>query len=262
MTGEDAMRQVAPSPVADEEPIPIIGEEMLHQGRVDLEAGMSFIPPVTLLMMAACIAVFARQAIIGGLDNVGRVIATGAMHRAEVLEGQVWRLVSAGFMHAGADHLTGNMLMLFVLGMACEHAFGHSGFLFLYVAACFTGSLLTMISDAPTVGASGAIFGLAGAIIAMMYVHRRRIEMRDHRVGIVLAIWSVYTLVLGQFSPIVSNSCHLGGLMGGLALGAILPPAILTNRAEFARRPGTRVMGAVAVAVFLSTAWCFILVLR
>ena len=49
----------------------------------------------------------------------------------------------------------------------------------------------------PTVGASGAIFGLAGAVISLMYVHRKRIELRDHRVGIVLAIWSIYTLVLG-----------------------------------------------------------------
>ena len=70
-------------------------------------------------------------------------------------------------------------------------------------------------------------------------MNRQRIELRDHRVGIVLAIWSIYTLVLGFLSPIVSNSCHLGGLVGGLILGALLPPAILADRTELARRPTT-----------------------
>ena len=68
-------------------------------------------------------------------------------------------------------------------------------------------------------GASGAIFGLAGAIMSLIYVHRKKIELAIIG-GIVLAIWSIYTLVLGAMSPIVSNSCHLGGLVGGLILGA------------------------------------------
>ena len=213
-------------PTADgEDDIPVISEEMLHQERVDLEAGMSVFPRVTVCLMLACILVFVRQSLIGGLANVGRVIDTGAMHRDEVLQGQLWRLVSAGFMHGSVDHLVGNLLMLFILGMACEHAFGTQSFLFLYVVACITGSLLSMYSETPAVGASGAIFGLAGAIIALVFVHRKRIELRDHRVGVVLAIWSIYTLVLGAMSPIVSNSCHLGGLLGGLILGAVLPPA-------------------------------------
>ena len=215
---EEPVGPVAPntdlSAADEDEEIPVISEEMLHEERVDLEAGMSIFPRVTIVLMLACILVFVRQSMIGGLANIGRVIDTGAMHRDEVLQGQVWRLVSAGFMHGGVDHLVGNMLMLFVLGMACEHAFGHQSFLFLYVVACITGSLLAMISEPPTVGASGAIFGLAGAVIALIYVHRKRIELRDHRVGIVLAIWSIYTLALGAVSPIVSNSCHLGGPPG------------------------------------------------
>ena len=214
-----------PASGEDDDEIPVIGEEMLHQERIDLEAGMSVFPRVTVVLMLACILVFVRQIMIGGLANIGRVIDTGAMHRDEVLQGELWRLVSGGFMHAGVDHLVGNLFMLFILGMACEHAFGAQSFLFLYVAACISGSLLAMTSQVPTVGASGAIFGLAGAIISLVYVHRKRIELRDHRVGIVLAIWSIYTLVLGALSPIVANSCHLGGLVGGLILGAVyLPP--------------------------------------
>ena len=96
----------------------------------------------------------------------------------------------------------------------------------------------------------------------MMYVNRERIELRDHRVGFVLAIWSIYTLVLGFLSPIVSNSCHLGGLLGGLILGALLPPAILTDRAELARRPTSRLQSTFALAALIASAVFFVPCLR
>ena len=231
---------------------------MLDHERIDLEAGMRVLPPATVTLIIACVAVYIRQVWIGGLDNEGRVIATGAMHRPEVVRGELWRLVSAAFMHANAEHLVGNVVMLFILGMACEHAFGLGPFLFLYVVACVTGSLAVTISAAPTVGASGAIFGLAGAIVALILVHRRRIELRDHRLGIVLAIWATYTLGLGALSPIVSNSCHMGGLAGGLALGAILPPALLSDRAEPAGRAMTSVQTCLAIVVLLGSAIFFL----
>ena len=102
--------------------------------------------------------------------------------------------------------------MLFILGMACEHAFGRGPFLFLYVSACVTGSLLTMTTTTPTVGASGAIFGLAGAVLSSIVAHRHRIELRDHRVAIVLAVWATYTLALGcsarsSRTPAISAVC-------------------------------------------------------
>ena len=148
--------------------------------------------------------------------------------------------------------------MLFVLGMACEHAFGRGPFLFLYVSACVTGSLLAMGTTMPTVGASGAIFGLAGALLASIVAHRHRIELRDHRVAIVLAVWATYTLALGLLSPIVSNACHVGGLLGGLILGWLLPPALLADRRELAARPLTRLQAALAVAALLGVAVFFL----
>src|SRR5271155_5028930 len=102
------------------------------------------------------------------------------MNRDKVLEGEIWRLISGGFMHANAEHLIGNLVMLYILGMACEHAFGRGPFLFLYVSACVVGSLMTMTTLMPTVGASGAIFGLAGALLASIVAHRDQIELRDH----------------------------------------------------------------------------------
>jgi rhomboid protease GluP len=256
--GEDLLR-----PVDDDlDDIPIISHDMLHRQRVDLEAGMKVIPPVTLALMLGCIAVYLRQVWIGGLTNADRVVATGAMDRHEVLEGEIWRLISGGFMHANAEHLIGNLVMLFILGMACEHAFGRGSYLFLYVWACVAGSLAAMVTPTPTVGASGAIFGLAGAVIALIVMHRHEIELRDHRVGIVLVVWAFYTLGMGFFNPIVSNSGHLGGLVGGLVLGALLPPAVLTDRGELAERAVTRVQTGLAIAALVGSAIFFLPHLR
>ncbi len=233
---------------ADDEEIPYISRDMLHHERVNFEKGMQTFPPVTITLMLACVAVYVRQVWVGGLENALRIVETGAMSRDQVLDGQYWRLISGGFMHANVEHLVGNLLMLFVLGMACEHAFGRGPFLFLYVSACVTGSLMTMTTTMPTVGASGAIFGLAGAVLASIAAHRHQIELRDHRVAIVLAVWATYTLGLGYFSPIVSNTCHLGGLLGGMALGWFLPLALLTDRRELAARVSSRSELAVSIA--------------
>ena len=223
-----------------DEDIPTISNAMLHRDRVEFESGMKVFPPVTLALMVACVVVYLRQIWIGGLDNVARVVETGAMDRRRVLAGEVWRLISSGFMHANAEHLFGNLVMLFILGIACEHAFGRGPFLFLFLAGCASGSLLAMESDRPMVGASGAIFGLAGALITMIALHRSKIELRDHRVSIVLAVWAVYNLFLGAFSPIVSNFDHLGGLLGGSILGLLLAPVILPDHAETGRPGGCR----------------------
>ena len=76
--------------------------------------------------------------------------------------------------------------------------------------------------------------------------------------AIVLAVWATYTLVLGLLSPIVSNACHVGGLLGGLVLGWFLPPALLTDRRELAARPTTRLQTAIAVAALVGTAVFFL----
>ena len=111
----------------EEEEIPIIEADMLHHDRIDLESDMSAGPRVTIGLMLVCLAVFVRQLSIDGLSTVERVVDTGAVHGKSIRRGDFWRLISGGFMHSSGDHIFVNMLMLFVLGMACEHAFGRQG---------------------------------------------------------------------------------------------------------------------------------------
>jgi len=240
--------------VEPDDEILTIDEAMLHHERVDLEAGMTAAPRATIVLILVCAAVFAAQVAVGGLDSTARIVETGALQRDEVLNGQWWRLVSGAFMHASAEHLFGNMVMLYILGMACEHAFGLGRFLFLYTAAGIAGNALAMTAgDVPTVGASGAIFGLVGATIAMAFVHRRELETRDAKVGVVMAGWSAFMLVVGMFSPFVSNEAHFGGLVAGLALGATLRPVIL-DPGRVSARPGVgRFLLALSLAALVAS---------
>ena len=166
-------------------------------------------------------------------------------------------------MHASGDHLVGNMFMLFILGMACEHAFGWQAFLFLYVSACITGSFLHDSSQAcPPWAPRERSSGWPGAIISMMYVNRKRIELRDHRVGIVLAIWSIYTLVLAASARSSQTPATWEGWSAASSSAQYLPPALLTERDELARRPATRLQTALALGILATTAILFVPHLR
>ena len=230
--------------------IPILDASMLHSG-VDFEKGMSWWPPVTLLLIAACVVFFCFQAATGGLTDLNRMTDMGALSKPHVEQGELWRLRSGPFLHASHDHLIGNLLMLFVLGMACEHAFGSSQFVFLYVVAALGGSCASLIHNTVSVGASGAIFGLAGALVGLFRRHQTLLHLRDRRIGFVIGFWVVYQILCGMFSPQIDNLAHVGGFCTGLLFGILTPPALLNNRKEFGRRPSVRLMLVTACTIFV-----------
>jgi len=145
---------------------------------VDFERGMRLAPPLILTLIVANVAVF------------------------------VWEL------SAGA--LIGNMIVLYIVGIACEHAVGPAQTAFIYLAAGLSGSLLSMaMSPGPSVGASGAIFGVAAAVVVVLVRYQDRYHLRDKRISVVLGIWATYQLAIGFMMPFVDNFAHLGGLAGG-----------------------------------------------
>jgi rhomboid protease GluP len=219
-----------PAPV--EQPVFKLTDDMLDdtpfEQRTDFELGMSYFPRLTLALIVVNTIVFGWELAIGALDNKEALLRAGALEQQAVVRGEVWRLLSSVFLHGSVDHLLGNCIALFVLGMACEHAFGLRRTLGIYLVSGLAGSLLSVaIEGGPTVGASGAIFGMLGCVIVFLYRFRHQFTVRDTRIGFVLAIWAGYQILTGFLNPQIANFAHLGGLIGGAVTGLVWRPTLL-----------------------------------
>jgi rhomboid protease GluP len=239
-----------------EDDLPVIDDAMLAP-EVDFERGMSSFPVVSILIAAFCAAAFLSEVVQGAMVIPLKMDQLGAITRA-ALGKEPWRLVSGVFLHGSVDHFLGNVLILLVLGLGAEHAFGRMQFLSLFVAAGIAGSMLSATQHDRAVGASGAIFGVAGGLMAMFYRWRQRLHLRDKRIGGVLAIWAGYQIFLGVFNPIIDNHAHLGGLVAGLILGFILHPAVLLGRKEVSEEPLVRTAFVATVLLLIGVASIFV----
>jgi rhomboid protease GluP len=184
--------------------------------RIDFERGISYVPKITTLLILANVAMFIVELVTGALKNSESIIAAGALHRDSVLRGEVWRMVSSMFLHGGFDHLLGNCFVLYIIGMGCEHGVGVWRTAVVYFVGGLSGSLLSVLANpGPSVGASGAIFGLTGGLIIFLYRHRDIFFLREKRTSIVLVVWAAYQICVGFLTPFVDNFAHIGGLIGG-----------------------------------------------
>jgi rhomboid protease GluP len=242
---------------ADDE-VPVIGDDMLHNA-VEFEAGMSAAPLVSIIIIAACLLIFACELFRGAIHDPAKLLPLGALAKQKVVSGEVWRLFSAIFLHGDFDHLLGNLIALYILGMAAEHAYGRSQFLTLFVFSGLTGALLSLTgSHRLSVGASGAIFGLSGAMVVLFVRNRRRLHLRDRRIGGALVFWAAYMLFLGLINPRVDNLAHVGGFLGGAVMALLLRPALLVGKEQVAAHPVARLGVALAVCALLATAVFFV----
>ena len=231
---------------------PILITADLLDERIDFERGMALLPRVSVLLVAIQAAIFVLEIARGALDSAPAIIALGAQEASATRGGDYWRLWSATWLHGSADHFIGNAIALYVTGMACEHAFRRLQFVFLYFVCGVAGSALSLAGlppDTPAVGASGAIFGLMGAIVAMMVRHRKRLFVRDKRVGWVVLFWAGWTVLLGFMTPFVDNLAHIGGFIAGAASGALLRPAVLDPSGP--ARFSDRILFTIALAGIL-----------
>ena len=220
---------------AEEQPIRITNDmleaEPVHDTRIDFEQGMTYAPRATLLVIVALGAVFAWQIDTGALASRESIIAAGALVRDRVLQGEWWRLFSATALHGNAEHILSNAVSLYILGMACEHAYGTRAMMLIYLVSGLTGSLLSItMGPGPSVGASGAIFGLMGAVIVLFKRHHADLLVRDKRIGVVVAVWALFTIFTGLMNPMIDNAGHVGGLIGGVVTAALFRPRILDRK--------------------------------
>ena len=142
----------------------------------------------------------------------------GGLSQHFIAEGEYYRLITAGFLHAGPFHLLTNMLALWILGSMIEPALGRWNFGLIYFVSLLCGSFgaLLLSPDSLTVGASGAVFGLMGA--AAVLARNRGFSLMESGLG----IWIGLNLLITFTIPNISIGGHLGGIVGGAAAALLL----------------------------------------
>jgi len=165
-----------------------------------------------------------------------------ALIKPLVAVGEIWRLWTVTLVHGGLLHLGLNMYALWLAGPFVEQLYGRRNFLLLYLAAAAGGSLLSFAlgtTSAVSVGASGAIMGLFGVLIAAEMVHRPMIDRASRAFIGQLVGAAAITMIYGFVMPGIDNWAHAGGLVTGLWLGVLFAPTMVPTIRSMWRRPGT-----------------------
>ena len=202
------------------------------------------------LNVLAFLAETAAGAPLGG-GGGGTVWVHGVLFGPAIsMNHEYWRLVTAGFLHDGLFHLFVNMISLYFVGSALEPAIGRVNFLAVYFVSLLAGSFgaLWFSPGIPTLGASGAIFGIFGALIVV--ARRRGIPIWQSGLGYVL----VFNLIFSFSVRGISIGAHLGGLVGGLITGWLIVEVAERRRMATAALIGCAVVGVASVIGALAVA--------
>jgi membrane associated rhomboid family serine protease len=215
-------------------------------------------PIATYVLMGINVAIFAlcvgagaetRPGVILDYAMLGEgILPTG--QSVGVAAGEYYRLVTGGFLHANVIHIAFNMLALWQLGLLLEPAFGRLRFALVYAVSLLAGSLGVVLlhPNQPTVGASGAVFGLMG--FAFMAMRSRGIDPFSTGLGGTIIINLIITFTLSSY---ISVGGHVGGLIGGALCGWILtdigPKQLRDDRATLAALAALGAMCFVASIV-------------
>lgn len=211
---------------------------------------------VTPVMVFANIAVWVAMVAAGANPlnpSAETLIAWGANFAPLTAGGEWWRLPAAAFLHGGVLHLALNMWALWDAGRLVERLFGSISFLLLYLAAGVTGSLASALwnpEGVVSIGASGAVFGVLGALGAFLATQRHSVP-RQVVLGLRASVLSFmgYALLIGLLVPGIDNAAHVGGLVAGFLLGAVL--ALPLTAPDRGRMLAQRFPVALAVTALL-----------
>ena len=183
-------------------------------------------PICTITIVAINVAVIFILSFWGMTEDPGFLLEHGAAYAPYILEqGEYYRLFTSMFLHFGFQHLMNNMVMLLVIGWNLEQELGKIKFLIIYILSGLCGNVLSLWWDirmgsyAVAAGASGAIFGVMGALL---YVAIRNHGQVGNVTGRGLVFMAVLSLYYGFTSEGVDNSAHLGGLLAGFLLAVLL----------------------------------------
>lgn len=180
----------------------------------------------TVGLIVVNIAVFLILSLFGDTENAYFMLEHGAMYDPAIIEGhEYYRILTSMFLHFGIQHLLNNMVLLGALGWNLELEIGRVRFLIIYFGSGIMGNLLSLFWDVSrgesvvSAGASGAIFGLMGALLYVVIANRGRLGRLSGRGMLFMVVLSLY---FGFSSSGVDNFAHIGGLTGGFIMAVLL----------------------------------------
>lgn len=177
-------------------------------------------PFFTFLIIAINVILFILLEIRGGSTDVPNLIELGAKYNPAMIDGEWWRAITSMFLHIGALHLFMNMLALYFLGVLIERIFGSTRFLFIYFLSGIGGSMTSFaLSSSVSAGASGALFGLFGALL-FFGVNYKKLFFKTMGRNVIFIL--VLNLFIGILIPNIDMGAHVGGLLTGFLASAIV----------------------------------------
>lgn len=209
-------------------------------------------PLVTIILIGITVVFYILQNLVQFLTGADLLFFFGGKINEFILASQVWRLVTPALLHGSILHIAFNMYALYVLGRRLERFYGHGRFFLLYILGAFAGNVLSFVlTPAPSLGASTAIFGLLAAEGMFIFQNRALFGPNQTRQAMLnLAIILMINLSLG-FSPgtNIDNMGHIGGLIGGIFFAWKAGPLLkVAGQPPFLEISDTRKQGDILLA--------------
>ncbi|MGF1504261.1 MAG: rhomboid family intramembrane serine protease [Anaerolineae bacterium] len=184
-------------------------------------------PVVTYVLLGINIVVFLIDRLLGG-----QLTVLGWKEDAAIIAGEFWRLFTPMFLHGGLIHLGLNSYFLYIVGPQIERTFGAFRFLILYILAGIAGAVASFaLTPNPSIGASGALFGLLGAFVPFLLLNRELLPNTDQslrQIGLIIGINLLFGL-----QPGIDNWGHIGGMLGGMAMAWFITPLYKAEPAAY-----------------------------
>ncbi|HET9105546.1 MAG TPA: rhomboid family intramembrane serine protease [Solirubrobacteraceae bacterium] len=222
-----------------------------------IRSGSVTVPSVTRILIAVNVLVFIAETATGsslggsGIGGPSSVFYKGMLYGPFIVgQHEYYRLLTAGFLHEGLIHILFNMWFLYVMGQMLEPVIGRLNFTAVYFASLLAGSFGALLfqPDVPTIGASGACFGVLGALIVIAYY--RGISIWQSGLGLTLVINIVFSLSFAG----ISIGGHLGGVVGGALCGWAIVMLDERRRMPYLALGACALVAAVSVAAAIAVA--------
>jgi rhomboid protease GluP len=183
----------------------------------NLESSLIAIGVIAAVNLAAFLVAAASAGSLSNTTSSFEIRDGGLFGPAVEDQGEWWRVLTSGFLHVSWEHFFSNMLALLFLGLLLGNALGAARFVVIYLGSLVAGSgfVLLFSPDSVTVGASGAVFGLAGAGLVVAWRQRRIFFL------VLVAAWAITNLLFTLSTPGISVAGHFGGFLGGALLGLL-----------------------------------------